>query len=209
MRQYNSHVSLRSRALWPMVLSAVAASVSLGVLPGCIIIDDDDDDNGNQQQVVVTEPTSKPPAQPPAGPMLIDTDATLNAVPGEGVGVMVEYASGGEWKIRTTCDTNVSAAVCIFDLTASLKAGTFELVESDGVEGLDNLKVVEATQAVLHAETASDTDGMRIKAAPGSILRLEVQLDGKPESRFVYWMSGGVVNEGAPTNPVEFEPSLP
>ncbi len=208
MRQNNSPVTLRSRSLWSLVLAA--AGVSLLAMPGCIIIEDDDDDNGGQH-MVMTEPTTPAPpvVQPPEGPMKIDTDATLNAAPGEGVGVMVEYMSGGEWNIRTTCDTNVSAAVCTFDLTASLKAGTFELVESDGVEGADTLKVVEATQAVLHAETASDTDGMRIKAAPGAILRLEVMLDGKPEARFVYWMSGGVVNEGAPMNPVEFEPSLP
>lgn len=208
MRQNAFPVTHRSRALWPLVLTA--AGLSLSSLAGCIIINDDDDDNTNDNQtVVVSDPTSKPPVQPPSGPMKIDTDATLNATPGEGVGVLVEYASGGEWHIHTTCDTNVSAAVCNFDLTATLKDGLFEVVESDNVEGADTLKVVEASQAVLHAETASDTDGMRILAAPGAILRLDVKLDGQPESRFVYWMSNGVVNEGAPMNPVEFEPSVP
>src|SRR5262245_14485074 len=46
----------------------------------------------------------------------VDTGRTLNAAPGEGIGVFVEYAAGGRWHIWWTCDTLQTSASCNFQL---------------------------------------------------------------------------------------------
>jgi hypothetical protein len=50
---------------------------------------------------------------------------------------------------------------------------------------------------------------MTLTTTPGAVLRLETYLDDQPQPRFVYWFGNGVLHEGAPTNPVDFEPSAP
>src|SRR5687767_15060225 len=43
----------------------------------------------------------------------IDTDAELvDRSPGRGVGVFVEYHSGGEWRVDVACDTTLSMLSC-------------------------------------------------------------------------------------------------
>src|SRR5690606_41867852 len=47
---------------------------------------------------------------------VIDTDATLADIePGRGVGLFVEYASGGHWRVCVTCDTLESELGCQWD----------------------------------------------------------------------------------------------
>lgn len=194
-------VKRRSLGLWTFLLAAT--SVGLG---GCIIVDNsgDDWDHGGGDYV--------PPPVVEETPMLmsIKTDATVSAEPGEGVGVFVEYAAGGTWRIWTTCDTNYSNVACLFDIFASVDTAS-ELIEVTGadLEGRDEVTTVEEGIVQLAASTSSDIDEMRLVTTPGAILRLEVYLDGASQPRFVYWQGVEVLHQGAPTNPVDFEPTEP
>jgi hypothetical protein len=166
---------------------------------GCIIVADDDDDG-----VVVVER--------PAEPMLvtIDSNAILDADPGEGVGVFVEYSAGGNWLIWTTCDTNYSGNVCAFDIFATVDtASNLEVVQGAGIEGYDFVNVEGSGGIEFYAETSADTDGVQFTTTPGAIVRLEVNIDGQPQPRFIYWVGNGILHEGAPTSPIDFEPSTP
>jgi len=192
-------VKLRSPGLWPILLAS--ASLALG---GCIIVDGDGHhpyDDGYVEPPPVSE-----------DPMLValDTDATVSAEPGEGVGLFVEYAAEGKWRLSTTCDTNYSNIGCTFDVFAGVDTSS-ELTDlsTEDLEGRDDAAIIEEGVAGWHAETASDIDAITLTTTPGAILRVEMYLDQVSQPRFVYWFGNGVLHEGAPTNPVDFEPTAP
>lgn len=196
-------VKRRSPGVWTFLLTA--ASFGLG---GCIVIDNDrhhDDEGWYDDGAYV------PPA-PAEEPMLVSikTDATVSADPGEGVGVFVEYAAGGAWRIWTTCDTNYSNVACLFDIYAAVDTAS-EIIELAGgeLEGRDEAVLYPDGVAELSTSTSSDIDELRLKTTPGAILRLEVYLDGVAQPRFVYWQGEEVLHQGAPTSPVDFEPTSP
>jgi hypothetical protein len=194
-------VKLRSPGLWSFFLAA--APLSLG---GCILVDDDDRHRRDRDEVDV-EP---PPVDAAPRLVAIDTGAAISSEPGVGVGIFVEYAEGGSWKIWTTCDTDTSRVVCSFDLYASVDTSSklLELGGSD-LEGPDEALVVEEGIAHFHAETGSDIDVLTLATTPGAIVRLDAYLDGQAQPRFVYWFGDGVLHEGAPSNPVDFQPTAP
>ena len=191
-------VKLCSLGLWSILL----ATASLG-LSGCIIIEKDDD--YPHDGYVEPPPVSEDPRL-----VSIDTDATVSAEPGEGVGLFVEYTAGGAWRLSTTCDTNYSNIGCTFDAFASVDTSS-ELLDlsTEDLEGQDQAKILEEGVAGWHAETASDIDAITLTTTPGAILRVEMYLDGVSQPRFVYWLGKGVLHEGAPTNPIDFEPTEP
>ncbi|WP_437940269.1 hypothetical protein [Sorangium sp. So ce341] len=203
-------VKLRSLGLWSFLLVAAPLSSS-----GCIIVDEDGHHGGHQHDDgdgwEDDDDHNEPP--PPADePMLvaIDTDAALSSGPGEGVGIFVEYAAGGTWRLWTTCDTNSSKVVCSFDLYASVDTSSelFDIVGTD-LEKTDATRLADDGIAYLHAETGSDIDAMTFTTTEGAIVRLEAYLDGVQEPRYVYWFGDGVLHEGAPTNPIDFQPTSP
>ncbi|AUX30468.1 MULTISPECIES: hypothetical protein [Sorangium] len=202
-------VKLRSLGLWSFLLVAAPLASS-----GCIIVDEDghhrdhqhDDGDGWEDDHDNQPP---PPADEPRL-VAIDTDAALSSEPGEGVGIFVEYAAGGTWRLWTTCDTNRSKVVCSFDLYASVDTSSelFDIVGTD-LEKTDATRLADDGIAYLHAETGSDIDAMTFTTTEGAIVRLEAYLDGAQEPRYVYWFGDGVLHEGAPTNPIDFQPTSP
>lgn len=192
-------VKLRSLALWPALLTAALAAT------GCIIIDNDHRDRHQDDGYVEAPPVTDDPML-----VSIDTDAVVSAAPGDGVGLFVEYAADGTWRISTTCDTDYSGATCVFDVFASVDTSS-ELTDIAGedLEGRDGIALLEEGVAGFHAETDSDVDAMILTTTPGAILRVEMYLDGFSQPRFVYWFGNGVLHTGAPTNPVDFEPTSP
>ena len=71
---------------------------------------------------VTRTPTEQPAATTAkVEPMLVhlDTDRTMSAVAGEGVGVFVEYKSGGKWRVWLACDTNITGDACQMSVSAT------------------------------------------------------------------------------------------
>ncbi|WP_437625443.1 hypothetical protein [Sorangium sp. So ce1151] len=202
-------VKHRSLGLWSFLL--VAAPLAMG---GCIIVDEDGRDHGHHHDDWDDgdDGDNDSPPPPTNDPLLvsIDTDAVLNSEPGEGVGIFVEYTAGGTWKLWTTCDTNQSKVVCSFDLYASVDTSSelLDIVGSD-LEKTDATRLVDEGIAYFHAETGADIDAMTFTTTKGAVVRLEAYLDGAQEPRFVYWFGDGVLHEGAPSNPLDFEPTEP
>lgn len=139
----------------------------------------------------------------------IDVDQTLDTAPGEGIGVFIEYASGGTWHVFTSCDTAISGLTCAHNVSVTVPASaSFGNIKQDGLEGADT--VYEYTDGLeLATDTSTDLDGVYFDTDPGAKVRFEVWLDGQAESRFVYWVGGGAVHAGAPSNPVDLIPSAP
>jgi hypothetical protein len=139
----------------------------------------------------------------------IDTGTTLTAKGGDGVGVFVQYATGGHWTLTTACDTNTSGYDCGFDLFVSGLTRDTALSHAEGqsVEPGDFLEVLQ--DGTLHYQTYTSTglDGFTFDAPAGAAVELEMYLDGVAQPRFVYWYGDKVLHTGAPTDPIDFAPS--
>jgi hypothetical protein len=183
-------VNRSSRWLWLPVLGALFAAAA----PACIIVDDDDDGYYYEDP---------PPPDPAIYEVSIDEGAQLDADPGAGVGVFVEYQGAGSWRVWTTCDTEVTEVSCNFDLF--LEGYGLEASASEDLEGSDELEE-RGDLLRVSLSTSTDTDGVIVQLDEGSALRVEVWLDGALDGRFVSWVSGGEVQNPPPSNPVDFVP---
>lgn len=170
-------------------------------LAGCYYSNDDSDDDDGY---VVETPV-------PLVSAAIETGSTLSdVVPGRETGLFVEYAEGGQWHVYAICDYLESRYPCEWDVLAyprdrlvhDLVADDHEVEDYASVDG-------DWSYARLQASTTTGQDGMWISATPGEALVLDVWLDGAPAPEFVYWVSDGAVNPGAPDNPLELVPSEP
>lgn len=194
-------VKLRSLGLSPFVL-ALTVGLAGAASTGCFFIDE-----GGHHGDEMPPDTGSPEPQT-ISQVAIQPDQTLNAPPGEGVGIFVEYRADGKWHISTTCDTFYSKAVCSFDMFVSMDPALLRTYATDQVEGYDEVKDLGDGQIEFIADTDSDTDGLVIEGEPGALLQLEVYLDGSSAEKFVYWVSDDVMHPGAPSNPVQFLPAV-
>ena len=210
MRSLARSVKVGSLALWSTVLTLTAAVGFVG--SGCIIHDHDHDewDHDDEWEDDDGGEVTPEPSEPQLA--VIDAGAVITAEPGEGVGLFVEYQAGGLWRLSTSCDTNYSNAVCAFDIVVSVDtASEIRGVTGEALEGFDEVGEFdgETGSAFFLAETDSNIDAMNVETTPGAILRVDLILDGQPEPRFIYWFGEGVLHQGAPTNPMDLEPSEP
>jgi hypothetical protein len=140
----------------------------------------------------------------------IDTDATLTDIsPGEGAGVFVEYQTGGTWRIRTSCDTRVSGASCVWDIIVTPINGTVNTFVGEELESSDWLGRERFDGVRLISFTDFSIDGVSIQATESVPVRLDVYLDGQPANRYIYWVGDGGLHRGAPDNPIDLLPTAP
>lgn len=211
MRSYDGSVKLGSSGLWPVILTlAMSAGVGSGLV-GCIITDD-----GDRHRSASVDTTDEPPAtdtpRPADTPLLvaIDADQALESAPGDGVGVFVEYVTGGHWHVWSSCDTNSSDAVCAFDAFVTVTDGTpITNTLTENLEGSDIIEKKADGSLHLIAKTSAELDGMTFDTAPGAVIELEVYFDNERDPRVLYWFGDGVLHQGAPTDPIQFKPSAP
>jgi hypothetical protein len=139
----------------------------------------------------------------------IDTDAELvDRNPGRGVGVFVEYHTGGDWRVDVGCDTTISMLGCSWLVVAEPLEGQLLSVVLHDLEASDDFEALP-TSVGMQSSTTDDLDGFSFRSEPGVVLNLFAALDGYAESRFVYWIGDGAVHTGAPEVPFELRPSVP
>jgi hypothetical protein len=175
----------------------------LGALAiGCGDGHDHDAWDGNQVPVV---PTTAPMT------VAIDTGATITAQPGGGVGVFVEYAAGGHWSARTSCDTPTSGAACTFELffRGTDASSVLSNPKGQNIAGADTVDILGDGSLHFYSETSTNLDGFTFDATPGATLQLEMYLDTAEQPRFVYWIGQSVLHTGAPTDPINLAPTTP
>jgi hypothetical protein len=201
MRALTSSVSLRSRGLFPTVLTLALAGLAVGVT-GCIW--------GGSREEPEPLPTVPAPTLDTPKQVAITPDKTLNAEAGNGVGIFVEYATGGHWHVWTTCDTNKSKVSCDFEVFAIPEKGAkISNVLAETLESGDVAEELTDGSAHLSASTSTELDGMTFDATPGAVVELEVYFEGVPDSRVVFWYGNETLHTGAPTDPVDFLPDAP
>jgi hypothetical protein len=145
----------------------------------------------------------------------VDSNQTMNAQPGEGVGVFVEYNKGGHWHVWWTCDTNQTAQSC--DFSVSLAAATGNISNIDATElagGLYSAPTPSRLEA--RSTTTTDVKGFRFDTDAGAVITLEATLASSggdiKDGSFLFFVQDGKVNggfEGKLTNPLRLQGNVP
>jgi hypothetical protein len=143
----------------------------------------------------------------------IDTDLTMTAAPGQGVGVFTEYKAGGQWTVWWTCDTLVDTRnpPCLFDVKISVTTGTITSLATQGFQPSDSLTST-ATQIEGLTATSTGTDGFTFQTEPGAVITLSATVGGQYDGRFIFFVEGGKVDDGytgTVTDPIMLQGSMP
>jgi len=156
-------------------------------------------DNGDRTPATAVDPASG----------TIDTGATMSGTE-SGVGVFVEYATGGIWKLQVGCDTDTSDLDCQWDILAyTPEGGHFFSSQSLGLEGSDLLTVYSDGQLELKTTTKTDLDGVLFTAEPGQPVTFDLWLNGVQDpEEFFYYVTNGAVKSGAKSPVIELTPSV-
>jgi hypothetical protein len=195
---------MHARPLWtPFSVAALLGVASAG---SCVIREHDD----HHHYYDDVPPGYDPPPPVQAAGSQIDPGEHIETTPGEGAGVFVEYESGGAWHVFLACDSEISGYACVWDLVLSVAAPARLAVEAEALES-DDLAYVQDVDQVVRVVTTTDYDfdGVWLTTDPGETLRIDALLDGYPAHKYLYWVSGGGMHRGAPTNPLDLTPTAP
>jgi hypothetical protein len=140
----------------------------------------------------------------------IDADMTMADInPGREAGAFVEYQAGGQWRVYVTCDSSLrGGGPCTWTVRAKPADISWSGPAADQLESSDQL-AQDRNGPWLVALTTTDFDGFRFATRPGTTVRFDVILDNQAANGYLRWVSGGAVNMGASTNPVDLWPSTP
>jgi hypothetical protein len=151
-------------------------------------------------------------------PMLVDVDPnrTMNATPGNGVGVFTQYETGGHWNVWWTCDTSKTSLPCAFDVTVTVSTGTIANVAGQTLEAGDTLTQASPQSVELVTTTTTAIDGVTfdtvVAAGATPIIKLDAKLNGLDDGQYLFFVQDGQINgnyAGTLTDPLMLEPSSP
>ena len=191
----------------------VGFAVGAALLVGCVVDSSPTSSNNSGGVAYGGGPVFPDAGAGTATPVLVqvDTDQTLETTPGQGIGVYVEYATGGHWNVSWTCDTALTSLTCSFMVTASVAAGAITDPTAMIAMASDAFTLEPSGGASVSASstTTSGADGFTFDTAPGARITVNVGLNA-PVSFF--FVQDGKVNggyQGPLANPLMFEPSTP
>jgi len=188
------------------------SALFLGLLPLVLFSAACGYDNGNARRIPYEEQgpaTCDGPAEPVQ--TAIDTDRQIEVQPGEGAGVFIEYATGGHWLLRTTCDTLKNNTPCAWDVIITPEDGRSisKAVGEDLEAGTDSVGTYPEypRSYQLVTETNGDVDGIRFDTEPGTAIAVDAFLDGTCALPYFFWVGDGAAHGGSPSNPLVLIPT--
>ncbi|MGH7438285.1 MAG: hypothetical protein ACRENE_21580 [Polyangiaceae bacterium] len=155
--------------------------------------------------------TSSSSGSPSGQPLLavVDTGQTLTAPAGQGVGVFIEYQTGGHWLISWTCDTELTGHDCPFALAVDvMSGGAGPAPEGGAAPGtianvVDQLTAADGAWRTPNADelsvsttTTTNVDAIGFDTYPGATITLTVTLSGVENGSFLFFVQDGKVNGG-------------
>jgi hypothetical protein len=205
-----------ARAGWFRVLQGSVGAVFAGLVfvgTGCAA----DSSSGTTEVGYASGGGSSGSSGPSTQPMLVivDTNQTMNAAPGQGVGVFVQYQSGGNWNVWWTCDTDKTALPCNFAVSVSVATGTIDNLAGESIAPGDTLNQASPQQVEAVTTTSTGVSGMTFETPLGAtppVITLAANVDGAESGSFLFFVQDGKINGGYTgmlTDPLKFEPSSP
>ena len=140
----------------------------------------------------------------------IDTDRTIGINAGQGAGVYIEYAAGGHWHVRTSCDSGKGSTGCNWDVLVYAPDGhSLSNFVPEDLEAEDSLGPYNQSQATyeLSAHTTTDLDGFTFDGDPGVAATVDAFLDNTCALPYFFWVGDGALHPGSPSNPLTLTPS--
>ena len=144
----------------------------------------------------------------------IDADATMsNLTPGEGVGMFIEYATGGLWTVRFTCDTTKTGITCPWSIDA-------QTLDQSAIAGIDVTQldpnnpgedlVDHPSPELLKYDgiTTTEVDQFSFQVGAGLPVGFDIWLQYEPTpNRFVFWIGDGGLNRGVSSQSFDLYPT--
>ena len=178
-------------------LRALGTALVLLGASSCLLVED----KGMDRSTADTGPSTMPAL------LLVelDTNATMTAAPGQGVGVFVEYSAGGYWHIWWTCDTARTKQSCPMRVQVSSVDGVSRVVGMR--EGADVKLAVQTTSFVMITTTSMGIDGVDFVTGAGATITLDAEV-GTLRDTFVFGVQANQATEGF-TPPLMFRGATP
>lgn len=157
--------------------------------------------------------SSAPPRSSRRSPMLVEVDAdqTMDAVGGEGVGVFIEYATGGHWHIWWTCDTKQTRQSCEFSVSVVAAVGDLANIDASELKGAV-VRSPAPSRVEVRSTTTTEIHGLRFDTSPGAMITLDASVGGLRDGAFLFFVQDGKVNGGFAgelTNPLQLQSHAP
>lgn len=192
-------------------IALFATVTTFALLSAACVIDASSSDGGSSRGSGYGGSTTTPPSKTATGsPVLVevDTNAKLEADPGDGVGVFAEYTTGGKWHVFWACDTSQTGRDCDYQVKVRPTTGKLSNVLDDGGKAV----ATTGGEISLRRTISTKNDGIRFDGDPGGIITLEVTLDGKSDGVLFFFVQSGKLNggyEGNLTNPIKLQGKTP
>ena len=168
-------------------------------------------DNGDAHRVITDSQQPDPMVEcGTVARSTIDVDSQIDIDPGAGAGVFIEYATGGHWHVRTSCDTAKGSAACVWDVLVSPETGhSLSNFAPEALESNDSLHEYVSSPGTwqLNANTSSDIDGFTFDGDPGAAVEVDALLDGVCAVPYFFWVGDGALHPGSPSNPLILAPA--
>ena len=153
-----------------------------------------------------------PKTNPQPLTVVVDTDQTMDhVVGGQGVGVFVQYAKGGHWQVRWTCDTALSGLPC--DYRVAMTGTGITNAKTTAFESTDALDAATLDALVATTHLTAGINEVDFDAQPGTDVKIDLTMSGLRSGEFFFFVQNGQVNGNFPpnklTDPLIFEPSAP
>ncbi|HEX7665055.1 MAG TPA: hypothetical protein VF407_11105 [Polyangiaceae bacterium] len=142
----------------------------------------------------------------------VDTDKTMTAPGGDGVGIFVEYQTGGKGHVSWTCDTNKTNLSCAFGIKVAALSGQISNLAIDNAATNDLISQSDAQTITATTNTTTNTVSVNFAADPGGTIEITAQIGGVSDASYFFFVQNGQVNGGYTgqlTNPLRFEGKTP
>jgi hypothetical protein len=151
-------------------------------------------------------PAEDDSASGPVAPMLVEVDADeqMNAAPGQGVGVFIEYFKGGHWRVWWTCDTTITNKTCAFEIGIST---TSEITSTkpEEIATAGTVQTVSARQLKATTITGAQSHGVTFDTPPGATITVDAAVGSLRDGKYFFFVQNGKINggfKGKLTNPL-------
>ena len=203
-----------------MHVMSIGRALVLALLPVVLfacVFDDDSRRHAHEPRGSDVAAPSGGTTQSPSGastaPMLVevDTDQTMIATPGEGVGVFVEYGAGGKWRVWWTCDTAKTRQSCDFSVSVTAASGTISNLDSSELAS-GSTTTPTPSRVEAKTTTSSEVHGLFFTTKPGTVITVDAALGTLKDGSFLFFVQDGKVNGGYPgrlTNPLQMQGKTP